>query len=175
MRDLLIGNTSQLAQCWPNHNTVFTSSRNIDIVKTKQEHWNCIYFAFSDTRTWLIGAEHYADFQKVNVDYSLRLIEELQDSCESIVFYSTTELWSYINGPINITSLLSMGIESTFQFVDTPYISSKERVTSRILRGQREGRYEKVIILFPYSFNIIFLSTIFPNKYFLFWAQMVIK
>jgi nucleoside-diphosphate-sugar epimerase len=157
MRDLLIGSTSQLAHYWPRENTHIISSRDIDLEELKKEQWNRIYFAFSDGRTWKTAPEHDADFQEANVAQPLRLIDELHDSCNNIVFYSTAELWNHHNGALKLEQWLDSSRPELsflwFDFLTTPYVRSKEAITERILSRQQEGNYQNVILLFPYAFS----------------------
>jgi nucleoside-diphosphate-sugar epimerase len=142
IKDLLIGNTTQLSYYWDKYcdnNTKIISSRNIDLSYIKSQKWNRIYIAFAEGRTFLKDAPFY----DVNVTYTLNLINEIKDYCKNIIYYSTTELWNKCNGPINIETVFNYDITST-------YIYSKSKVTRELLYNDK---YKNVIILYPFSFN----------------------
>ena len=141
--DLFIGESSQLAFYWPKEETIFISSRVIDIDWIKSKKWNRIYIAFADGRTW-IKEDHqsFCDFSQINVEFTLRLIKEIKDCCKNVIFYSTSELWNKCNGPITI--------DTPFKYTWTPYIVSKATVTRAIMNDKI---LDNVIILFPFPFN----------------------
>lgn len=149
LKDLLIGSTSQLAHFWPKKNTKVISSRSINIDYIRRNQWNRIYFAFSDGRTYL---SDLCEFIQSNVIYPLNLIEQINDCCNKIVFFSTAELWNLHNGSINFGD--KKQIWKSFNYVHSPYILSKAIVTEIILRDR--ATYRKVIILFPFTFNCAF-------------------
>jgi nucleoside-diphosphate-sugar epimerase len=70
----------------------------------------------------------------------LNVIEELKNSCNRIIFYSTCELWNNVDGFVNI--------DTPFNYNYSPYIESKRKITEYIKK-----KYENVIILYPFNFN----------------------
>jgi len=143
-RELVIGSTSQIAQ-YPNlwgNNTRFITSRDIDLKYFKKQEWDRIYVSFADTRTFL---KDYDVFYKTNVEYTLKVIDELKESCRNIVFFSTTELWNRHNGSISEQNIGNWEFDP-----GSFYIKSKEKITNILLEKEK---YKNVIILFPFSFN----------------------
>jgi len=139
MKNLVIGNTSQLARYFPREGNDFISSRNIDVGKITSRKWNRIYLCSAEQRTFM----KTAGFEDYNVKTTIGLIDQIKDSCENLIVYSTAELWNKVHGEIN----LSMD----HKFNPSPYIVSKKKMTD-ILTGNRE-KYSNVIILYPFNFN----------------------
>jgi hypothetical protein len=147
-KDLLIGDTSQLARYWNRLDAEIISSYDIDVGWIQSRQWNRIYIAFANARTFL----RTDVFEKTNVNQTLNLISDIQDSCENVIYYSTTELWNQVNGPIKLESK----IWNTFHY-DTSsfYIKSKHITTETILKNDF---FTNTIILFPFSFNCPYRS-----------------
>ena len=135
MNNLIIGNTSQLSFYFPD-NYVKISSRNIDFEYHKTQKYNRIFLCFAEQRTFI--EDNIVPFIEINYDYTIKVIEELKNYCNKIIFYSTCELWNNINGSININT----------KFNYSPYIKSKEMITNYI-----KEKYNNVIILYPFNFN----------------------
>lgn len=147
-KDLLIGNTSQLAYYWPKENTEIISSRNVDIDYITSKKWNRIYIAFADGRTFL---SNYNDFYYINVSYTSNLIDKIKECCKNVIYYSTTELWSSCENTISLNHKGYQNIAASFWFDKySNYINSKAIITDRLLTDEI---YKNVIVLFPFSFN----------------------
>ena len=150
IRDLFIGSTSQLAVFFPKNNLEMISSRNIDISYIKSKKWRNIYIAFANGNTFLYGACFYKIFYATNVQYTLNLIDEIKDSCEKIIYFSTTELWNLHSGALSLPGNPIDIIESYNFDHYSPYINSKAIITTKLLE---EEKYNNVIVLFPFSFK----------------------
>lgn len=144
MRNLIIGNTSQLSYFFPKDNFLSISSRNIDLNALKNEKFDSIFLTFAEQRTFL--KENLDFFTSINVKYTLNLINELWDNTERFVVYSTSELWNNCEGPINLD------VEYNYNY--SHYIRSKEILCENI-RDDKDLR-EKIIIVYPFNFNSSF-------------------
>jgi nucleoside-diphosphate-sugar epimerase len=140
MNNLIIGDTSQLSFYFPkNYHKI--SSRNIDLESIKKNNYDSIFILFAEQRTFLNETEYF--FTKINVDYTLKVIDNLKDYCNRIIIYSTSELWN------NCES--SVSVDDKFDYNYTPYIKSKEILSNTIL--ERKSKYSNVHIIYPFNFN----------------------
>ena len=137
MNNLVIGNTSQLSYYFPD-DYIRISSRNIDFEYHKTQKYNRIFLCFAEQRTFIETDNQI--FDEINFDYTIKVIDELIDNCNKMIFYSTSELWNNIDGPITINT--------NFKYNHSPYIESKRKITEYIKK-----KYENVIILYPFNFN----------------------
>jgi len=134
MRNLVIGNTSQLAHYFP-EDYVKISSRNIpDEVFT--EKWENIYVCFAEQRTFLDDTDVFFD---INCAYTMRVVDGLK--YDRLYFYSTILLWSALN---------KFDVYTPFKYHETPYMESKEEIT-RYIMGKTN-----TTVLFPCNFNSIY-------------------
>jgi nucleoside-diphosphate-sugar epimerase len=146
--NLFIGKSSQLAHFWPKDNTTFVSSREIDLEKLRETQWENVYIAFADGRTYL-GESKGVDFDKTNVKYTLSVIDTLLPASKKIFYFSTTELFNLHNGPLNLRERYDS--EEPFLYdARSRYIASKATIADELFL---KDRYEKVVILYPFSFN----------------------
>jgi nucleoside-diphosphate-sugar epimerase len=137
MDNLVIGNTSQLSHYFPDK-YIKISSRNVDFEYHKKQKYDRIYLCFAEQRTFIEDDEKM--FMDINFDYTIKVIEELKNSCNKIIFYSTCELWNNCNGEVTI--------DTDYNYNYSPYIKSKEEISKYIRRN-----YDNVIILYPFNFN----------------------
>jgi len=148
MKNLVVGNTSQLSMYFPtNEDYVAISSRNIDIEKLSKERWKTVYVCFAEQRTYLAYSNDpsVSDlFWQTNCRTTLSLINSLKKCAERIVYYSTAELWNKTTGPVDSSM--------PYCFYENHYTSSKE-YTSSILRDKKE--YPNVTIVYPFNFNSV--------------------
>jgi len=142
---LLVGNTSQISNYFPN-DYVKISSRNIP-----SEFFNQIYeevhLCFGEN----IKGKEKSIYDKINYCYTLDLIKEFLKISDKIIVYSTCELWSNCWGGIDLNT--------PFNFHEEPYILSKWKITEEI----KSINSKKIITIYPFNFN----ST-FRNENFLF-------
>lgn len=137
--NLVIGNTSQLSQYFPDDYEKI-SSRNIDLTNNKQ--YDRVYICFAEQRTYIQNnAKIFIDTNVVN---SLNVIEHFSKTSNTVIVYGTSELWNKCNGAIDINT--------QFNYTPTNYICSKELMIKKI----REKDYKNVIILHPFNFNSIY-------------------
>jgi len=137
MNNLVIGNTSQLSFYFP-EDYIKISSRNIDFDYHKNQKYDRIFLCFAEQRTFIENDEKI--FTDINFHYTIKIIDELKNCCNKIIFYSTCELWNNCEGGITIDTL--------FNYNYSPYIKSKELITNYIKQN-----YDNVIILYPFNFN----------------------
>ena len=137
MKNLIIGNTSQLSHYFP---VLYDriSSRNVQI---SNEQYNKVFFCFGEHRTFIETDEKM--FTDINVDYTIKLIDQFKDSCNKIILYSTCELWNNCEGAVNLNI--------PFNYNYSPYIKSKE-IIYNYLQENKEN-YPNVVILYPFNFN----------------------
>jgi nucleoside-diphosphate-sugar epimerase len=140
MNNLIIGNTSQLNYYFP-EDFKRISSRNIDIEFVKNGKFDRVFILFAEQRTFLNESESF--FTEVNFDYTVKLINEIKDYVQSIVIYSTSELWNKYEGGVSIYD--------EFSYNYTPYIKSKEILSNFI--NENKEKYSNVKIIYPFNFN----------------------
>lgn len=149
MKNLVIGNTSQLAQYFPDSYEKI-SSRNIDESIFSQK-WNDVYVCFAEQRTFLANSPEWSQqelFYDINCRYTKKCISKLVPCSERIVYYSTAELWNDCIGPINL--------ETNPKFNPNHYTISKHEITVEL---QDRRKYPNVRIHYPFNFNGIKRST----------------
>jgi hypothetical protein len=134
MKNLVIGNTSQLAKYFPNEYEKI-SSRNIQFTNEKYDR---VYLCFSERRENLDKDLYYS----INIDYTLKIIDHYSKNCNNIIIYGTTEFWNAYNGAININL--------PFKYNTNDYIDSK-----RLLIEISKKLYKNIIVLYPFEFNSI--------------------
>ena len=140
--NLVIGNTSQLSFYFPK-DYKYISSRNIDN-SIYESQYDYVYILFAEQRTFLNEDQDF--FNKVNVDYTLELIERFREISNKIVIYSTSELWNNIEGAVSV--------DSEYDYNETPYIKSKEILCKKI--NDNRNYYSNVVIIYPFNFNSIY-------------------
>lgn len=138
MKNLIIGNTSQLAYYFPDDYEKI-SSRNINFTNNIQ--YDRVYICFAEQRTYIQNDKKL--FFDINIDYTLNVIKHFSKISNKIIIYGTSELWNNHNGPIDINT--------TFNHKQTDYINSK-----RLLVEIVKKLYPNVIILHPFNFNSIY-------------------
>lgn len=143
MNNLVIGSTSQLSHYFPD-DYIKISSRNINYEEIKKNKYDRIFLLFAEQRTFLNEGLEF--FTKINVDYTIEVIEELKDVCNKIVVYSTSELWNNYDKCITL--------EDPYNYNETSYIKSKEILCNHI-NNNREN-YKNVIIVYPFNFNSVY-------------------
>ena len=137
MKNLVIGNTSQLSYYFPDDYEKI-SSRNIQFTNEK---YNRVYICFAEQRTYIQNDKNL--FFKTNIDYTLEIIDHFSKTSNEVVIYATTELWNNCDGAIDINI--------PFKYKPSNYIESKHMMIKLI-----KNRYENVIILYPFNFNSIY-------------------
>lgn len=147
MRNLVIGNTSQVSYYFPD-DYVKIPSRDIDFDFIKSENWNRIFLCFGESRKFIDDISLYDD---VNFHYTIEVVNKIKDFAINVIVYSTCELWNGIDGKVD----LSMN----FNFYNTPYISSKYKLSNYILNNNSD--FHNVIILYPFNFNSIYRNNNF--------------
>ncbi len=147
MNNLVIGDTSQLAQFFPN-NYIKISARNINYDFLLSMKWDRVFICFGVSNKNVSDKELYDD---INFKLTLDIINKFKFNTNKIVVYSTCELWNKYDGGVD----LSM----PYNFYDTPYINSKYNLTEYLINNKDE--YDNVIILFPFNFNSSFRSNDF--------------
>lgn len=143
MNNLVIGYTSQLSHYFP-ENYQKISSRNINYEEIKKQKYDRIFLLFAEQRTFLNEGLEF--FTKINVEYTINVIEELMTICNKVVIYSTSELWNKYDGCISL--------DDPFNYNETPYIKSKELLCNHI--NNNRYKYKNVIIVYPFNFNSVY-------------------
>ena len=149
MKNLVIGNTSQLSRYFP-EDYIKISSRNIDVNFLKQTKWDAVYLCFAEQRTYLANSLDQSIselFWSTNFDKTKELVEDLQPVCNKIVYYSTAELWNKCNGPVQIGM--------PFLYHENHYTSSKHKITEEL---SNKLKYPKVSVAYPFNFNSVYRS-----------------
>jgi nucleoside-diphosphate-sugar epimerase len=145
-KDLIIGNTSQIAHYWSKYNLIESfesiSSRNVDISYIKSKQWRNIIISFANGNTFS-SYDQNESFYKVNVEYTLKLIKEIKNNCEKVIYFSTTQLWDSCSGPINLNTYFDHDFKNF-------YVYSKEAITNEL---KDKKVYPNVIIVYPFPFD----------------------
>lgn len=155
-RNLVVGNTSQLSQYFPN-DYIKISSRDIDNGIFEQE-WDSVYLTFAKQNVF---DSEDSDFFSVNTYYTLDIIERLLLVSNRIVVYTTCEIYQNHYGPISISTEPSFQIDSSnySNYIQSKYLLNQMITINRV----KDVSWNKVVIIHPFNFE-----SIHKNKYFLF-------
>lgn len=137
MKNLVIGNTSQLSYYFPEDYEKI-SSRDIEL---KNEKYDRVYICFAEQRTYIKDNRNM--FLDTNINYTLQIIDHYSKLSNYVIVYGTSELWNNYNGAIDINT--------TFDYKKTDYIDSK-RIMIEIIKT----KYKNVLIHHPFNFNSIY-------------------
>jgi nucleoside-diphosphate-sugar epimerase len=140
MKNLVIGNTSQLSYFFPN-DYIKVSSRDLDYDFICSENWNKVFICFGESRKFINNIEIYDD---INFNYTINIVDKVKNISNKVIVYSTCELWNQYEGQIDI--------KLNFNFYSTPYLQSKYKLSNYILSN---NKYHNVIIIYPFNFNSI--------------------
>ena len=140
MKNLIIGDTSQLSHYFPKDYERI-SSRNIDYKTLYKRKFDRVYLCFADQRTFI--QDHEDDFIDTNFHYTMDVINFFKGLSNKIIVYSTCELWNNVEGGVDI--------DTPFEFNYSPYIKSKDLLTSYIKASR--NYHPNVIIIYPFNFN----------------------
>jgi nucleoside-diphosphate-sugar epimerase len=137
MKNLVIGNTSQLSYYFPDSYEKI-SSRNIEFSNNKYDR---VYVCFAEQRTYI--KDNKDIFFDANINYTLKILDHYSKNSNNVIIYGTSELWNNCNGPIDINT--------PFNYKTSNYIESKKIMIEII-----KNKYKNVIILYPFNFNSIY-------------------
>lgn len=140
MKNLIIGNTSQLSNYFPK-NYERISSRGINVEYIIKGNYNRVYILFAEQRTFLNESEKF--FIETNALQTISLIDKIKNYVNEIVIYSTSELWNNYEGDVYI--------ENDYNYNYSPYIKSKQVLCDTI--NEKRNEYKNVIIIYPFNFN----------------------
>jgi nucleoside-diphosphate-sugar epimerase len=142
--NLVIGNTSQLFPYFKEYDkdVVGISSRNINFKEINKQHYDNVFIVFAEQRTFLNEPVEF--FNKVNVHYTLDIINNIKYNTDKMVVYLTSELWNQHEGEIDINT--------PFLHNQSPYIKSKEILKFKI-EELREKENINIKMLYPFNFN----------------------
>lgn len=141
MKNLIIGNTSQLSHFFPNDFEKI-SSREIDFENLKNNNWGEVYLCFGESRKFLNDVTSY---EEINYELTKELIKIFNENSKKIVIYSTCELWNKYSGQISLNQ--------PFDFYLTPYLESKYRITKFVLNNKK---LTNTLVMFPFNFNSVY-------------------
>ena len=137
MKNLVIGNTSQLSYYFPDDYEKI-SSRNIVFT---DEQYDRVYICFAEQRTYIQDDRNI--FLDTNINYTLKVIEHFSKFSNNIIIYGTSELWNNCSGEIDINT--------PYNYKQSNYIDSKKIMIDKI-----KEKYDNVIVLHPFNFNSIY-------------------
>lgn len=140
MKNLVIGNTSQLSHFFPNDYEKI-SSRNINFGKNK---YDSVYITFAEQRTFKTDLNEF-DFIDINVTYTNKVIDHFSNFSNKVVVYGTAELWNAHDCAID------MNTEIKYKY--SHYIKSKEILWEGIRNKKSNNEWENVKIIHPFNFN----------------------
>lgn len=137
-RNLIIGSTSQLSYYFP-EDYVRISSREIDYTFISSEHWNRVFICFGESRKFI---EDFKIHEDINFRLTMQVVDALKDRADSIVVYSTCELWNQYDGKIDMSM--------NYNFYSSLYLQSKYKLSRHI---STSDRYRNVFVIYPFNFN----------------------
>lgn len=141
MKNLIIGNTSQLAPFFPNSYEKI-SSRSVDLNYLRYNKWDSVYITFAEQRVHI----NDMDFITPNFIYTRDILENLVGSSNKIVIYTTCELWN------NRIGCVYPEDKPDYTY-SNDYCLSKEKLMNYILDKRENGWWKNVIIIHPFNFN----------------------
>ena len=156
--NLVVGDTSQLYPYFQelDPNIMGVSSRNFDVNQIKNYKFDRAFITFAEQRLNLNESLDF--FTKINVDYTIKVINELRPYVKTFVVYSTSDLWDLCDGEITLdTPRLNRG---------TPYALSKMIMEDRI-NDLRINHNVDIKIVYPFNFN-----SPYRRSHFLFYKFM---
>jgi len=150
--NLVIGDTSQQSYYYPSDYKKI-SSRSVDLEFLQRNQFDSVYITFAEQRIY----ESQIDYITPNFKYTLEIINNLLDSSNKIVIFTSCEMWSNLSGMIDLETAPNFNISNE-------YTISKLLLLNEIKRLRKvDSRYNKVMIIHPFYFNSVHRS-----KYFLF-------
>jgi len=138
MKNLVIGNTSQLSNYFPDDYEKI-SSRDIEYSDKK---YDSIYLCLGEQRTHLNDRDLFFD---VHVDHTVKILKHYTKMANKVVIYGTSDLWNNCNGPIDVTT--------PYNYKQSKYVDSK-----RVMLEIVNQLFPNVIILHPFDFISINLK-----------------
>lgn len=141
MKNLVIGNTSQLSHFFPDSYEKI-SSRDVDMNYLRYNNWDSVYVTFAEQRTSM----NDLDFITPNFIYTRDILENLVGSSKKIVIYGTCELWN------NRIGCVYPDEEFNYTYAND-YVFSKEKLIRYIWDRRKNGWWSNVIIIYPFNFN----------------------
>jgi|688.fasta_scaffold25334_12 hypothetical protein len=141
MRNLVIGNTSQLSYYFP-EDYVKISSREIDYDLISGENWNRVFICFGESRKFI---EDVTMHDEINFNLTIKVIDMVKDISKSVVVYSTCELWNQYDGKINISM--------NYNFYTSLYLQSKYKMSKYVTKNEK---YHNVFVMYPFNFNSVY-------------------
>jgi nucleoside-diphosphate-sugar epimerase len=144
MKNLVVGNTSQLFPYFKQYdeNILGISSRNFNYNIIKHYTFDRAFLVFAEQRTFLDKPVEF--FSKINVDYTLEIINQLKYNTKTIVVYLTCDMWDQCEGGVNI--------DTPFINRQTSYIKSKEILKIKIEELRQKENID-IKIIYPFNFN----------------------
>lgn len=140
MKDLLIGNTSQLSHYFESSNEIVKISSRDNVSQYSKQEWDSVYLCFGESRKFIKDSYLY---KKINQDLTLNYINLFQNQAKKIIVFATCELWNMYSGAIDLTT--------TMAHWDTEYLQSKRELVETI----KQNKYTNVVIVYPFNFNSI--------------------
>lgn len=138
MNNLVIGNTSQLSQYFPN-DYIKVSSHNIDYEFITSQSWDRVFICFGESRKFIQNSSLYDD---INYHLTIKLVDTLKEISKTVIVYSTCELWNRNDGKINL--------DMKYNYYNSLYIDSKYKLSKHIMG---DDSYDNVFVMFPFNFN----------------------
>jgi nucleoside-diphosphate-sugar epimerase len=148
MKNLIIGNTSQLSYFFP-EDYERISSRNIDMNYLKENEWDSVYLTFAEQRVYMGNI----DYITPNYIYTKKIINNLSENTK-IIIYTTSELWNNVTGCVYPDDKFNYSYpDDSFYNSYSDYCLSKENLFKYVRAERFKGRLNNVIIIHPFNFN----------------------
>lgn len=144
MKNLVVGKSSQLMPYFEEYdpNIVGLSSRDFNYSQIQDYKFDKAFLVFAEQRTYLDEPVEF--FSKVNVDYTLELINQLKYNTNTIVVYLTSDMWDQCEGGIDINT--------PFNNRQTSYIKSKEILKEKVEELRLKENLD-IKMIYPFNFN----------------------
>lgn len=142
--NLVVGNTSQLFPYFMEYDPKImgVSSRNFNYNEVKDYQFDKVFLVFAEQRIYLNESVDF--FCKVNVDYTLDIINQLKQNTKTIVIYLTSDMWDLCEGGVTL--------ETPFKNRRTSYVISKEILKEKVEELRVKENLD-IRMIYPFNFN----------------------
>ena len=139
MKNVIVGNTSQLSYYFPS-DYLRISSRDFYKYSDKTSSFDTVYIVFGENRTFLPDQLPNI-FEEINYEYTIKCIEHFWVVQSTLLSMELQKCGIY-TGPININTPKS--------HVKSQYIDSKSKLLDKITEN---AKYDSVSAIIPFNFN----------------------
>ena len=144
MNNIIVGNSSQLTPYFKEYdpNIIGVSSRDFNYSQVKDYEFDRAFLLFAEQRIHLDEPVEF--FSKINVNYTLEVINQLKHNTNTFVVYLTSDMWDQCEGGVDINT--------PFNNRQTSYIKSKEILKEKIEELRIKENLD-IKMIYPFNFN----------------------